>query len=198
MNRISRGLQSVLRQANARRHGFEGSLPLGSSVSPLTSKVLIGRGFFASGPVWIEAVTSYEGRAFSPLLSIGENVRASPRLHISAVESVTIGDWVLFGENVFIADHQHGQTVGRTAEGPSVPPALRALAGASPVRIEDRCHLGNNSVVLPGTTIGAGSIIGANSVVRGTIPPGVIAVGAPARVVKRWDESSSAWISNSE
>jgi lipopolysaccharide O-acetyltransferase len=48
--------------------------------------------------------------------------------------------------------------------------------------------------VLAGATIGDGAVIGANSVVTGHIPGGTIAVGAPARPVRRWDEASRQWL----
>jgi acetyltransferase-like isoleucine patch superfamily enzyme len=53
--------------------------------------------------------------------------------------------------------------------------------------------LGDGVVVLPGVTIGEGSIVGANSVVTRSLPPGVIAVGAPARPVKFYDRAASRW-----
>ena len=49
----------------------------------------------------------------------------------------------------------------------------------------DGAWLAQNVVVLSGVTIGAGAVVGANSVVRDDIPPGAVAVGAPARVVRR-------------
>jgi acetyltransferase-like isoleucine patch superfamily enzyme len=54
-----------------------------------------------------------------------------------------------------------------------------------PLVIEDDVWIGFGSIVLPGVRIGAKSIIGAKSVVHSDIPPGVIAVGNPARVVRR-------------
>ncbi|HXX74280.1 MAG TPA: acyltransferase [Nitrospiraceae bacterium] len=53
------------------------------------------------------------------------------------------------------------------------------------IRIEDDCWLGINSVILPGTTIGKGAIVGANSVVSSDVPPYTVVAGAPARVIKR-------------
>lgn len=186
----------MARRLNARAHGIQGSLPLGSSVSSVGPHLTAGSSFFASGPVWIEAVTSYEGTSFSPRISIGDNVRASPRLHVSAVESITIGDWVLFGENVFVSDHQHGATSGDASISPQIAPALRPLGAVRPVSIGARCHLGNNVVVLPGTVLGDGCIVGANSVVSGTFEGGTIVVGAPARIVKRWNEDTLTWESS--
>lgn len=56
---------------------------------------------------------------------------------------------------------------------------------SKPVKIEDDCWLGINSVILSGSRIGKGAIVGANSVVTNDIPPYSIAVGAPARVIKQ-------------
>ena len=53
--------------------------------------------------------------------------------------------------------------------------------------------IGENVVILPGSIIGNGSIIGANAVVVGKIPDNTISVGSPARVIKRWNEFSSCW-----
>jgi acetyltransferase-like isoleucine patch superfamily enzyme len=53
-----------------------------------------------------------------------------------------------------------------------------------PVIIEDDVFIGVNSMVLKGVRIGAGSLIGAGSVVTKDIPPGVIAAGVPAKVIR--------------
>jgi acetyltransferase-like isoleucine patch superfamily enzyme len=64
----------------------------------------------------------------------------------------------------------------------------------APIVIKRGCWIGQNVVIMPGVTIGELSIIGANSVVTGNIPPRSIAVGAPARVIKTWDAASRAWV----
>ena len=61
------------------------------------------------------------------------------------------------------------------------------------VVIEDGVWLGQRVCVLSGVTIGAHSIIGANSVVTKNIPPYCIAVGAPARVIKCWNFEAAEW-----
>lgn len=54
--------------------------------------------------------------------------------------------------------------------------------------------LGDNVVVMPGVTIGYGSVIGASSIVVKDIPSESIAVGIPAKVIKKFDRSKSRWI----
>lgn len=53
------------------------------------------------------------------------------------------------------------------------------------VVIEDDCWLGANCVVLPGVTVAAGSVIGAGAVVTADLPPGSVAAGVPARILRR-------------
>ena len=54
--------------------------------------------------------------------------------------------------------------------------------------LKNNCKLGSHSTVLPGVTIGKNSIIGAHSLVNSNIPSNVIAVGVPAKVIKKLDE----------
>ena len=61
------------------------------------------------------------------------------------------------------------------------------------MRIGDGSWIGTGSVVLPGATIGKHCTIGANSVVTGDIPDYSVAVGAPARVIKRYVDGEG-WI----
>ncbi|MBX3513884.1 MAG: acyltransferase [Xanthobacteraceae bacterium] len=52
-------------------------------------------------------------------------------------------------------------------------------------RVGARCFIGAHSILMPGVTVGDGSIVGAGSVVTRDVPPGSIVVGNPARVVKQ-------------
>ncbi len=69
-------------------------------------------------------------------------------------------------------------------------PISRQAMPERPVRIGAGSWLGHGTVVLPGATIGRHVVIGANSVVRGEIPPYTVAAGNPARVIKRIGEPS--------
>ncbi|NLF74445.1 MAG: acyltransferase, partial [Chloroflexi bacterium] len=100
---------------------------------------------------------------------------------ICVEESITIGDDVWVGANTTITDTDFHplDLAARLA---------RPLDGATaPVVIEDGVFIGMQSLVLKGVTIGECSVIGAGSVVTSDIPPGVIAAGNPARVIRPLD-----------
>ncbi len=97
---------------------------------------------------------------------------------IVAEQSVRIGDRVTIGANSVIADTDFHPLDALARQ--NVP-----LDGATaPIVIADDVFIGMQALILKGVTIGAGSIIGAGSVVTQSIPPGVIAAGNPARVIR--------------
>ena len=125
---------------------------------------------------------------------IGAGVQINDFVHITGVSRVSIGNGVLIASRVFISDSDHGVYGGNGAHSsPDIPPALRPLT-AKPVVIEDNVWLGENVSVLSGVTIGKGSVIGTGSVVTKDIPAYSIAVGIPARVIKKFDFKSGKWI----
>lgn len=88
---------------------------------------------------------------------------------------------VRFGDNVFIAPNCAFYTAGHPLDAAT---RNRLLEFARPITVEDDVWIGGNTVVLPGVTIGRGSVIGAGSVVCRDIPAGVVAVGNPCRPVR--------------
>jgi lipopolysaccharide O-acetyltransferase len=126
-------------------------------------------------------------------LRFGSDVQINDFVHIGAQECVSIGNNVLIASRVFISDHDHG-SYGDTPDcsSPDEPPMARSLR-VRPVHIGDNVWIGEGASVLSGVTIGAGSIIGAGAVVTQDIPADSIAVGVPARVVRRFDRSSGRW-----
>ena len=125
-------------------------------------------------------------------LYIGDNCEMGDMTHIVAHEKVEIGDNVLIASKCFISDTNHGNYKGINQCSPESIPSQRPLVSA-PVKIGDRVWLGENVVILAGSTIGSGCIIGANSVVTTNIPDNSIAVGSPARVIKVWNENEDRW-----
>jgi acetyltransferase-like isoleucine patch superfamily enzyme len=89
---------------------------------------------------------------------------------------IDIGDDVWTGHHVYITDQNHGY------EDPEVPISQQYQPERA-VSIGSGSWIGHGTVVLPGSQIGEHVVIGANSVVTGTIPDFSVAVGAPARVI---------------
>lgn len=118
---------------------------------------------------------------FRPKIIIGNNVSIGTESHITAINSIKIGNNVLTGKKVTITDNAHGKA---DSEAFSLPPAVRHLYSPGPVIIEDGVWLGDKVSILPNVVIGRNSIIGANSVVTKNIPPNCVACGNPAKVVK--------------
>lgn len=109
---------------------------------------------------------------------IGKNVGINPYCVIYGMGGVTIGDDVMIGTSCVIipANHNYERT--------DIPMNLQGL-NCKGIKIGNDVWLGARVVVLDGVEIGNGSIIGAGSVVSENIPAFSIAVGVPARVVKK-------------
>jgi lipopolysaccharide O-acetyltransferase len=128
------------------------------------------------------------------VLVIGDDVQLNDSVHIGAVELVEIGDHTLIASRVFITDHSHGvYDQPNVGSRPEVMPVDRPIV-ARPVRIGRNVWLGEQVCILPGVTIGDGAVVGANSVVTRDVPPGTIVAGNPARVIRRFDDSSGQWL----
>lgn len=90
--------------------------------------------------------------------------------------------WI--GDGVRIAAHGMMIAGNHRFDDPDRPIRQQGIK-AAPIRIEDDVWIGGRVNIMAGVTIGRGSVIGAGSVVTKDIPPGSVAVGIPARVVKR-------------
>lgn len=88
---------------------------------------------------------------------------------------------VTFGDNVFIAPNCGFYTAGHPVD---YPIRNAFLEFAKPITVGDNVWIGGNVVVLPGVSIGSGSVIGAGSVVSRDIPENVVAVGNPCRPIR--------------
>lgn len=124
---------------------------------------------------------------FTPKIVIGNRVTSTGGLQIAATREVVVEDDVLFSSNIYITDNMHGYETANKAY------KYQPINKVAPVFIGRGSWIGQNVVILPGVTIGQNVIVGANSVVTRSIPPRSIAVGAPARVIKSWDETNQSW-----
>ena len=126
-------------------------------------------------------------------LKFGKDIQLNDYVHIVSMDEVTIGDNVLIASHVFISDNSHGSYKGDNNDSsPEIPPTERQYS-TSPVKIGKNCWIGEGVVIMPGVEIGEGCVIGAHSIVNKSIPPKTIAVGAPAKVIKKWDDENHRW-----
>lgn len=147
-------------------------------------QIAIDPSFRCDGDLWL-GVHSDEGR-----ITIAAGVSASGPLVVTAARPLLIGAGTLFGPNVLVTDHYHGDT--RDAEHRAMRPSARPLVSPGEITIGRDVQLGANAVVLAPATIGDGAIIAANAVAKGDIPAMAVHTGLSATM--RRDAAPSARI----
>jgi maltose O-acetyltransferase len=114
----------------------------------------------------------------------GYQIRIGARVFISFglvaldVAPITIGDDAQIGPRVQLLTPTHPL---------EREPRRAKWEAAEPITIGDNVWLGGGVIVCPGVTIGADTVVGAGAVVTKDLPPGVLALGTPARVVRSLD-----------
>ena len=157
----------------------------------ISSKVIIIKPFsvtiednvIINSDVWI----NIEGLDLRDKIIIGAGTSIGKRNVISCAKSICIGKKVLLGPNILISDHMHAY------ENVKYPVMDQGITKVKNVVIKDGAWLGANTVVMPGVTIGKNSVIGANSIVSKSIPDYSVAIGSPAKVIKKFDFKSKSW-----
>lgn len=142
----------------------------------------IGNGCKIGKHVQLTAWDEHNGIHFKPSIKIGNNCQFGGYNHITAINSIEIGEGVLTGKFVTITDNSHGKP-GDESDC-ELSPILRTVYSKGPVVIGDNVWIGDKATILPNVRIGDGCIIGANSVVTKDIPPYCIVGGNPARIIK--------------
>jgi acetyltransferase-like isoleucine patch superfamily enzyme len=123
-------------------------------------------------------------------IEIGERVVIRPLCMFFAESpslstSISIEDDVMFGAGVHIYINNHN------FDRVDIPIINQGYYPCSGVIIRKGCWIGANAIILPGVTIGENSVVGAGAVVTKSVPPGVVVVGCPARIINRRFQSSS-------
>jgi len=117
---------------------------------------------------------------------IENNVSIGQNLHIVSAGSLIIGENSTLSANVFITnlDHEYNAIGEHILEQPLI--VKETIIGKN-------CFIGYGVVLQAGTVLGKQCIIGSNSVVRGNFSDYSVIVGAPARVIKRYDVKNNIW-----
>lgn len=115
---------------------------------------------------------------------IGERTKIG--LSNTIIGPVTIGNDIRLAQNVTLSGLNHNYT------DVNIPIHAQGVSTA-PIVIEDETWIGANVVIVAGVTIGKHCIIAAGSVVTKSIPPYSVAVGNPARVLKKYNHETKIW-----
>ena len=139
--------------------------------------LLVTRGSVRLGRV---AVSGYIapaqiGAAAGGALTIGDDVFINQGSTVVAHASITIGSHVHIGDFAAIYDSDFHSVIpgGETRR--------------APVVIEDGVWIARGACILPGVTIGRGSVVAAASVVTESVPSGVVVAGVPAKVISHFE-----------
>jgi acetyltransferase-like isoleucine patch superfamily enzyme len=159
--------------AHAARGGFFVRHPVEGEVLEALDqgRLRIGEGTLLEPGCWL--TLSPKGR-----IRIGEGCFLNRETMLAAHELIEIGDHVMFANHCFVGDADHRY------DDPTKPVTWQGFEPRGPVRIGDNVWFGVGCVVTGGVTIGHRCVIGANSVVTRDLPPGVIAAGSPAKVLR--------------
>ena len=145
----------------------------GAGSVSLSAGISVGYG---PAPMLGDGTVRLQARGVDARIEVGEGTSFSNNVQVIAEESVTIGELCLIGDAVLILDSDFHNL---SAAGRHTLPGLSA-----PIILEDNVFIGSRVIILKGVTIGKDSVIGAGSVVVRSIPPGVIAAGNPAKVIR--------------
>jgi acetyltransferase-like isoleucine patch superfamily enzyme len=132
--------------------------------------------------VWVGEGTAL--RCHEGLLRIGDKVVFGSDATVTAYLDVEIGEGCLIADRVYIADFDHRY------DDPETPIRKQGIV-TSRVRIEEDCWIGEKASVLRGATVGRGSVVGAQTVVKRDVPGMTVVAGNPARIVKQRGESGA-------
>ncbi len=141
------------------------------------------RELFASAGerIWVEPPLRV---MYGSTVHVGDDVYANVGLTLVDDGEVHIGSRVMFAPHVTVVTTGH-----------PVHPELRRDGSqfSAPVHIEDDVWIGTGATILPGVTVGEGSVVAAGAVVTGDVPARVVVAGVPARVLRRITDADREW-----
>lgn len=147
----------------------------------------LGEGVYIGPYSRLEGVSKYNNQTYKPRIVFGDRCSVQQGLYLTCANSITIGKYTAIAANVTITDIHHPY------DDITIPIESHDII-VKEVVIGDECKIYNSVVILPGVHIGKHVTIGANSVVSKDIPDFCIAVGSPAKVVKRYDFEKQEWV----
>ena len=148
--------------------------------------IAIKKDVFIKSNAWLLALNYSDSTSKVTKLSIDEGTYIGRNAHIVSLKSIRIGKNVLMGDNIYIADNFH--RFNRV----DIPYKSQGVGFKAEVEIGDGTWLGENVCVIS-SKIGKQCIIGANSLVINDLPDYCMAVGSPARIIKKYSHTTKSW-----
>lgn len=148
--------------------------------------ISVGRGVYVFSHARIEGVSRYNNNSYSPHIRLCDGVSIQQGLHLTCANHVEIGKNTSIAANVTITDIHHPY------KNIDIPIELQDIE-VSEVVIGEDCKIYNGAVILPSVHIGRHVTVGANAVVNINIPDYCVAVGSPARIIKRYNVETQRW-----
>lgn len=121
-------------------------------------------------------------------ISIGDNTFIGRENFLTSGRSISIGNYCLTAMSCKFICSTH------LAETPWLPIISTGTSATDEISIGDNCFFGASATVLGNVKIGHGSVIGAGSLVTSDVPPFSLAIGSPAKVIKRYSFKQRSWI----
>ncbi len=148
--------------------------------------IAIKKEVFIKPNAWFLALNHSDSTSRGTKISIDEGTYIGRNAHIVSLKSIRIGKNVLMGDNVYIADNFH--RFNRV----DIPYKSQGIGFKAEVEIGDGTWLGENVCVIS-SKIGKQCIVGANSLVINDLPDYCMAVGSPARIIKKYSHTTKSW-----
>lgn len=166
-------------------YGFARHLPASASPGGVVWRSIR---YWASRPLFVYCgrnVNIEHGAVFS---RHGVSIGSNSGIGISAF----VGDGTSIGSNVMMGPEVLIYTCNHNTSCVDIPMIQQGYTPVAPVTVEDDVWIGARVIILPGVTIGSGSVLGAGSVISRNVPPGAVVVGNPARIVRiRYQSNAS-------
>jgi acetyltransferase-like isoleucine patch superfamily enzyme len=148
--------------------------------------ISMGKNVYILDDARIEGVEHYHGVDFKPHIIIEDGVIMNQRCHITAADTLIIGENTTISFDVMITnvDHEYEDLSLSIIKQPLV---------VKKTEIGKNCFLGGGVKIQAGTILGRHCIVGTNAVVRGVFPDYCVIVGIPAKIVKRYNSKTEKW-----
>lgn len=149
-------------------------------------KIIIGKKVTIRDGARIEPIIRWANTTYDPKIYIGDYTSIEQLFHLTCANNVHIGKYVTISAFVYITDVDHGYKDIKLG-------ILQQDLIVKDTSIGDYSFIGMGAKLMSGVKIGIHSIIGANSVVTKDIPDYSVAVGMPAKVIKRYNFKTNKW-----